>query len=244
MAIESLTCSPESATVAASFSVCGKALVGTVAAGGPCMLDVECAGDSFCSKLDVKSVPCAGSCKAKVVVGDACGAGDQCVAGYVCGGTGTDLTCVTPASLKPAALGATCGYDAKTKVATACTTGLACNLMTLKCVTPVAIGDSCTQGASECENFAYCDPTQQKCVANPGLGGDCGALKDEDLIECAPPNWCMLSSTTTTSAAGKCMAPQTTAGASCRGDLDCASGRCAIGDGGKGSCLAPCPSGQ
>jgi hypothetical protein len=241
-AVQSLTCPPLSQTVKASFSACVKALAGTVAANGPCTLDVECEGNSFCSGLYANTAPCTGTCKPKVGKGAPCGEGAECDVGLMCFGTGQSPTCVTPPAT--AALGAACGYDAKTKVTTACNIGLACSLKTLKCVTPVAIGDSCTQGASECVTFAYCDPTQDKCVASPGLGGDCGALKDEDIIECAAPNWCQLSSQMTTSAAGKCAAPQTMTGASCRGSLDCASGRCAVGNGGKGSCLAACPSGQ
>ncbi len=243
-AVKMLTCPPESASVVASFSACGMALGGTVMAGGSCRLDVECAGDSFCSGLYAKDAPCAGTCKTKVAKGQPCGAGDECVAGYECSGTGTNLTCVTTTSLKTAAVGDTCGYDATTKVLTECSTGLACNAKTLKCVTPVAIGAACTPGASECETFAYCDPTQTKCLAYPGLGGDCGAEEGEDLIECAAPYYCQLASTMSTYAAGKCAAAQQDTGAPCRADVDCASGRCDVGDAGKGACLAPCSSGQ
>jgi hypothetical protein len=43
--------------------------------------------------------------------------------------------------------------------------------------------------------------------------------------------------------AGICTAPEAT-GAACREDVDCQSGRCDIGDAGKGTCLAACPAAQ
>jgi hypothetical protein len=220
-----------------NFSACGMAFVGTVPAGGTCNLDLECSGDSFCSGLGGAKAACTGTCKARVGKGDPCVAGDECVDGYVCDKTDGGLACEPPATT--AKSGEACGYSATTKTVTACSPGLACNVKTLQCQTPVAEGSACVAGQQECAPFTYCDPTTKKCTGDPGAGGHCGAELDEDPIACLAPSYCKVTSMMSTYFAGTCAAPEA-AGSACQVGSDCASARCEIGDGGKGTCLAAC----
>jgi hypothetical protein len=80
-----------------SLPACDAVLVGTVAAGGACSLDEECAGESYC-RLDAS---CPGTCQARVASGSACTGDAACQANLRCG---TDGTCQAPA-----AMGAACG---------------------------------------------------------------------------------------------------------------------------------------
>ena len=102
-------------------------------------------------------------------------------------------------------------------------------------MTPVAEGAACTEGASECATFLYCNPTTNKCDAFPAAGGACGLEEGQDYIGCAAPNYCKLSTEKKAAAVGVCTAPQAT-GATCHAGTECASGRCEIGDGGTGMC--------
>ena len=94
---------------------CEAALTGTVAEGGDCLIDPECAGDRFCRIEDA----CPGSCAARGSAGDACEEDDQCDRGLSCaraqeGGPGQCValmaeghSCLEP--LQPCAAGMLCG---------------------------------------------------------------------------------------------------------------------------------------
>jgi hypothetical protein len=156
------------------------------------------------------------------------------VTGYTC----TAGTCTaTPTPATPATSGEACGYNATSKLVVACGTGLSCNLaLTTKvCVATVQAGGACTDGASECEPFTYCDPTSKTCKANPGAGSGCGAEKGEDVIECATGTFCK----PTTGTIGVCTTLGAT-GASCAAADQCTSGVCKKADGGAGTCAAAC----
>ncbi|HEY1535224.1 MAG TPA: hypothetical protein VGF76_14450, partial [Polyangiaceae bacterium] len=64
-----------------SPDVCQKALAGTVATGGDCNIDAECAGLSRC---DITGATCPGTCAARASAGVACGKDSDCATGLVC----------------------------------------------------------------------------------------------------------------------------------------------------------------
>ncbi|UJR80023.1 hypothetical protein [Sandaracinus amylolyticus] len=93
----------------ASLPACEDAFVGTVAAGGACALDEECAGDAFC-RIELT---CPGTCQARVPSGSACEGDDECQAALRCLGG----TCQAPARE-----GAACGGGTEIE----CAAGLVC----------------------------------------------------------------------------------------------------------------------
>jgi hypothetical protein len=227
-------------TASSEPAACAAAFAGTVATGGACDSSLDCSSTDFCSGLGGVSGSCSGTCKAQIAVGDSCTAADVCASGSVC--TGSPATCTAEAA--PVGMGATCLYDtASKKAAPACQLGLACDLTTFKCVSPIVPGDPCPPGHGICAPFTYCDPTSKTCKADPTLGGRCGDQAGEDAIPCIGPTFCKGTSATAT--AGTCAALGAS-GATCEAtvlapvDGQCASGSCSVTDGGAGSCSAVC----
>ena len=78
---------------------CTAAIDGTVAIGGDCQMNVECAGaDTYCKS----SGTCPGACAKREQAGSDCNHDDDCAAGLKCSGT-------TSKCVKPAAAGEACG---------------------------------------------------------------------------------------------------------------------------------------
>jgi hypothetical protein len=221
-------------------AACAAAFAGTVATAGACDSSLDCSATDFCSGLGGASGSCSGTCKAQLAAGDSCTGADLCPSGNVC--TGSPAICT--AEPAPVGAGATCVYDsASKKAAPACQLGLACDLNTFKCVSPIVLGDPCPPGHVICSPFTYCDPTSKTCKADPTLGGRCGDQAGEDAIPCIGPTFCKGSGMTAT--AGTCVALGAS-GAACEAsvlaiaDGQCASGSCSVTDGGPGSCSAVC----
>jgi len=221
-------------------AACTSTFKGTVAAGGACDSSLDCGTGSFCSGLGGSAGSCTGTCTADLTAGTSCSASDVCTSGTAC--TGSPTTCTTiPA---PVGSGQTCLYDSGSmSSAPACQLGLACDLTTFTCVTPVAPGDPCPTGHGICAPFTYCDPTSKTCKPDPTTGGKCGAAAGEDVIPCIGQNYCKGSGTTAT--AGTCTALGA-GNAACEASLlagagaQCASGSCSVSDGGPGTCAAAC----
>jgi hypothetical protein len=95
-----------------SPDVCQQALVGTVAVGGDCNIDAECAGLSRC---DISGGTCPGTCAGRASAGVACGKDSDCALGLVC--SSATAHCVAPAAKGEACKGTTAGE---------CAAGLLC----------------------------------------------------------------------------------------------------------------------
>lgn len=216
-------------------TACAAALKGTVASGGTCYSGVDCVSPMFCNGLGGATRSCSGTCMSPVAASASCTIGGApCVAGYFC--AGSPATCT--ANPTPAALGQTCIYDTSTMMgAPPCQTGLACDLTTFTCVTPVVEGKACEPGHGTCATFSYCDPTSKTCKQDPGAGGKCGVIAGEDPIVCLGPTYCKPNATGST--AGTCAA-LSAPGASCTTSAECATRVCSGPDGGTHTCAPAC----
>jgi hypothetical protein len=133
---------------------CDVVFTGTVAAGGACFLDEECAGGGNC-QIDYTSCPsgecCPGSC---VAPPPTVGPGGDC-------STYGTVTC---------AAGTTCTVDA--------------NGSTASCQATIALGGACVAAttAIPCTYPLYCDKTSGTCKAPASTGGACNPA--EDALDC------------------------------------------------------------
>jgi hypothetical protein len=227
-------------------SDCIAALSGTVAKGGTCYDDIDCSAGDYCAGADPSLGICEGKCAAKVAAAATCKLGEQCVTGYSCYVTSTSKDAgearacsKTLTTIPGAAKGATCGHDKTTQKTTTCAEGLSCNVSTLKCVDTAKEGQACTPGASVCESFTSCDPTNNTCKQYPIVGGNCGDSTGQDPVLCLGNTYCKPSSAT--SKTGTCAA-QGSSGVACLVAEQCITSDCkkASKDAGVGTCTAPC----
>ena len=130
---------------------CLAALTGTVATGGACYQNDDCAS-ALC---DTKSCP--GTCVARVSLNGDCSGGKACDEGLLCVTAGAAQTCVPPACE-----GATCG-----KSGVPCASGLVCSPMNV-CVKPPKAGDACALATGP-----FCDIEATTCVVDSTLAGTC-----------------------------------------------------------------------
>ncbi len=211
---------------------CDRVLSGTVAPGGACGIDEQCAG-GWCNT----TAQCQGTCVAYRTAGQSCtGTYEEC---------GPGLACVSGACATPA-------YGAAGQPCTAaypgCQVGLWCDAGT--CRAEVGVGGSCAASADACGGTTVCGSYATgctacipiahlgeacgSCVGLCGPGGRCdagsGKCVSEALLgeacvgssDCLIPNWC-------DPAAGTCAAPLG-AGAPCTAWGQCASGlSCDVG---------------
>lgn len=219
-------------------AACSSTIAGTVAKGGSCFGDDDCAGTaSYCDITSATS--CTGKCAPKIAAGGTCsntGGGGECVTGYSCSSSGTGAAkCTKTAATKTAAKGASCAITAGNVVE--CAMGLLCNAKTQVCDAPVAEGDACTPGDDTCVAFTYCDATSKTCTADPTTGGKCGIPTGQmEYIDCLGGTYCKMTSG---SESGVCAAPGGT-GATCEGGQGCI-GTCTMAAGATtGTCTAPC----
>lgn len=157
---------------------CQTALRGTVALGGSCAFDEDCAGDGRC----VLGASCPGTCHAAPTIGEPCDAlANPCsrnVPGAVldCTTTALDTTMHCVAKRYPRAeLGGTCGIldgEGDEQVQTICEPGSYCALVGASlvgtCVPPLAIGETCIPGFDACVDDAVCGADGsggRRCVA-------------------------------------------------------------------------------
>ncbi|UJR83369.1 Dickkopf N-terminal cysteine-rich domain-containing protein [Sandaracinus amylolyticus] len=165
---------------------------GSVAIGGACLVDEQCAPGAYCEGYS--------TCAARVATGEGCDRAAMCADGYC------DIGSPTPTCLAPAAEGEGCdapiGHlgqvcaDGLVCVASTCrppppegqpcgdqnecATGLVCGAGN-RCRTPIALGAACdvTAPQSPCVAGAFCDegtcaaarPASASC---DGLPGECG----------------------------------------------------------------------
>lgn len=192
---------------------CDDTFTGTVAAGGGCFNNDECASRD-CDRTGCNDgiTCCEGKCRAFMLVatGGDCSQGERCAAGNYCeSAPNTPIaTCkalVTTAGQpcnvhEACAPGLWCRFGAvgATPICTPLpgrgqdcdVAGLPCNSRgdvcdgaTHKCVERRAVGATCTQ-IPDCVAYATCDEASHTCVALSGIGGAC--TKEEDCLGFGP----------------------------------------------------------
>lgn len=235
---------------------CEDVFEGTVAAGGDCATDIECAGDAFCG---FEGAACPGTCTTRSLEdgdcnddddcsgalvchnnsctvapgdGDACEGTDgmDCRAGYVCIGSNDTAsgTCKAVASLASRAEGESCDFDTPTL----CMAGLSC------------VADSVDNGQPQFVCRAIASAGQ---ACKVGLPSPCeaGYYCDADTDNMEFTGNCVASPTAgepcqdigfdqTACAAGLvCLNGECTArkrlDATCSSDAECYSGACVVG---------------
>lgn len=176
---------------------CRAAIDGTVAVGGECEFDHECAGEAYCKS----SGACPGTCTAREAVGAACDDNDHCAVGLAC--AEDTKRCYQPASAgdpcggsdgKECAFGLFCaGQDEQSGKAGTC--------RTLSDVLVHAAGEACNPDAGElCSSGTSCvldgvDGQTPKfaCVAPATAAGPCKPGFPE---HCPGGQYCMVPSGT------------------------------------------------
>lgn len=213
-----------------ALAACDDMLTGTVASGGACSIEPECAGDAFC-QIAIGS--CGGSCQARASSGSPCTTSEGCQAGLECYGG----VCRTPAGV-----GASCqGSDA-----VECAGGLLCvgamagptpaagECQALATVLSGGLGEGCDlQGGPYCQPGLSCaltgvDGTTPvfECVGPSSSGGACHlSLPDA----CPSGEACDATPLTGGGFDGTCQ-PLPVAGEPCRQNR-CAAGHACFGDG-------------
>lgn len=179
--------------VAFNSSACQAAITGTVATGGACFADVDCAAGT-CDT----SVACPGVCIAFLTAGQPCTTGKAvCGLGLACdGATGTCAQLSATGGPCPCLPGNYCGVgtsdggtsDAGTGTCVArktsgpctivdqCAFGTICAQAT--CTPYVGVGAACVPSPdiTACGLGSYCDPGTSKCVAWPVIGQSCAVF--------------------------------------------------------------------
>jgi hypothetical protein len=232
---------------------CQQALQGTVADGGTCSIQSDCAGSAFCTtgecprKCSARRAadgPCArdeecesglicndSKCHAPAAEGDACAgeSGGMCKLGTSCVGSaqGQAGTCENNSEVQAGELGAEC-----TPGGTLCKEGLSCaydGASGFSCQNGVARDEPCHLALpGMCPADAYCDAqdvtSEGKCRAAPGDGEEC-ALGDE----CAAGMICLRDEASDKAICRRLgdVGDACNQDATCRSG-DCAGGRCAV----------------
>lgn len=214
----------------------------------PCVDDGSCApvADSYCA---------GGSCTAKKVTGDSCGAANQCLSGNcpsddgVCCDDPCSDTCEACLSVKSGMPNGTCDLvTGQTDPDTECTddgaascdsNGMGCTGTSNACILypngAVCISPVCNAGqqttAGQCDGSGTCNPgSTSGCspyVCN-GAGTACLTTCGNDM-DCISTHYC--------DAGGACQLKKVD-GVGCGGDNECENGNCPVDDG--VCCDAPC----
>ncbi len=167
---------------------CDSVFAGTVAVGGACFFDPECAAGGSC-QIDYTncglSQCCPGSC---VEIPPPAGAGGDC--------TSAGATCVTGTTCTPDASGLTATCQPTPGVGQACAAStvacvypLYCDPTSGTCKAPVDTGEACNpqlKGQDCNEEADLCDPTTSVCTRFPGPGRPC----DPTFGLCLYDAWC------------------------------------------------------
>lgn len=207
---------------------CTTVFKGTVAAGGACFVDEDCAGSGTCQatdpNCDSSAMCCPGTCMAaaqKVAIGGDC-SNAPCVDNAAC--SFNTNKCVALATTAGAACDAVDG----------CADPMVCNIDFTKqpymgtCITPAAHGATCDPNAliACADNRDYCDPTAKTCTSAIAVGQTCTAQQT-----CVGYADCTNGSCAARAGSGQaCMAGSGSgagSGGNCLGDLTCTSGSCA-----------------
>jgi hypothetical protein len=237
---------------------CLDALDGTVALGGECDFDEECAGQAFCG-----GGTCPGACTALATAGETCREDDHCASGLVCSGdtgrcvapgsegdvcdagepecapgfacAGADADVGTPGACEPyesflaGALGDECSLEGLCQAELVCVISVGLEGITGTCSEPVAADAECSVAFPDpCPSHQYC------AVSGVSLNGNCTPLP-------APGEACATAPLELVGSLcapgdncddGICRAPASL-GSGCTEDATCLSERCF-----EGACVA------
>jgi hypothetical protein len=214
----------EDAALNALSPVCDQVLVGTVAAGGACFFNEECAGGGSCQVTDTscsRSVMCcAGTCVAQpapIPVGGDCSApqpNQSCAAGSYCNTaqSGSSRTCVAQSTVE----GTPCTSSTLCASPMYCAIDPATGMGT--CKRAAATGAACSPsvGSISCDQVGdYCDATTSKCTPRVAPGSTC----DSTQFNCVGYATCVGTTCVARPVAGQACDP--TSGPSCLGSLPC-----------------------
>ncbi len=171
--------------VSSYFEACEQALTGTVAEGGDCELDDECAGDLRC----LIEGSCPGSCVERVGSGEPCDENDDCEVGLWCTEQ-APYVCVNPAAegepcregTQPCVPPLSCwGEDSANDVAGEC--------VDLTALSTASEGELCNLLEGPwCRAGLFCDLAAGECTSErPGSGGNCVPMLPD---QCPDGEWC------------------------------------------------------
>ena len=177
--LDTATCLKLSDPNSTVVQACSTVVKGTVAIGGACIFEQDCANGAACVKADQST--CGGVCAAKKAPGEACKIASDCDSGgtskvAVCQlSTGTCAQNPAPTRTE-VAIGGTCadGDENNIKIcardSTCSTNG---NPNSATCAALVREGHPCTVGNRECEFYTSCKGGV--CTRFNGVGGSCSA---------------------------------------------------------------------
>jgi hypothetical protein len=147
-------------------AICGSVIRGTVADGGRCVTEAECASGS-CYQPSCSTSCCLGTCQAIPTTGTTCSSTSDCAPTDFCS------YLASPSShgvCQPrVAQGQPCEYD------NSCLDGLNCDSAGTKtCVPYVKDGQPCNSDMNTCENLnSFCDGVTHTCRPRLALGAAC-----------------------------------------------------------------------
>jgi len=199
-----------------NLAPCREVFTGTVAIGGTCDTDAECAGDAYCDNAPGRQCP--GTCAARVAIGEQCSFDEAC--STAAGPAACSVGACAPLTWAVAEPGAACGElgDLDHKALTACPDGYFCdNASTV---------DAPRTCVARTPRGAPCDPGEDLCAEQ---GDICLPVDDGDPV-CRPA--------TVLDAGAACTPALSTSDTVCSAldRLACIDGTCAsVGDGRDGS---------
>lgn len=162
----------------AAVAQCVEALSGQVALDGACIWDLECPANTYCDFYQSDGT-CTGKCNTPEPEGASCTLPIQCAAGLICPAS----ACVAPkisggcVADEECAAGYTCQGDPG-----ACATAPDGGVATRK-----KLGDSCTIGAYECQDFTSCSGSAADagtCTLWPSAGAPCKTNEAGEYVAC------------------------------------------------------------
>jgi hypothetical protein len=201
-----------------AVAACNATFIGSVAAGGACLVNEDCVS-SRCSFVNCGTAMCCpGTCDAPqptgVAIGAACTSSSQCVDGAFCPFAVNGSVCT---AVKAA--GASCTGSEECVSGTACLPSAA-GAATRTCVVPPARGEPCV-GSLTCDDRGdFCDPATMKCAARIAPGGAC----DPMAIGCVLYAAC--DATTLKCVARGGIGAACTQALPCQSNLTCTNGAC------------------
>jgi hypothetical protein len=203
---------------------CEDIFTGTVATGGACVIDEQCANGGECvvaGSCDPEVTCCTGACMGSLLespVGGPCG--DET---HVCA---LDAYCKTSETGPGTCTAVITAEGAACEDIDACANPMYCNVLTAMptCKKPAASGATCSRmDLLPCtDSREYCDATSLKCTPRVAVGGACSAQ-----LPCVGFASCI---------GGSCMADlpagaacqNTATSPDCAGNLECTNGTCAL----------------
>ncbi len=208
---------------------CATYLTGTVAAGGACFIDLECASNGVCNPTvatcDQSTTCCPGTCAAgtttKVAIGGACADSSECTSTAYC--KGVTSTAMGTCAAVVATAGAACdSFDA-------CANPMICNETQSgagTCYTPGPTGGACDPtffvlDFACSDDRQYCDATSKTCIPRVAVGATCS-----DAILCEGLAQCVNAKCVANGGAGATC--DSSAGPGCLSGLSCTNNKCVL----------------